>query len=160
MQNLLIIACISQDRGLGYQGQLLWHIPADVDFFKRTTMGKTVVMGRKTFESIGRPLPGRQNIVLSRRPLNIKGVATFSSQPDLMQYLSQLTEPIYIIGGATLYEMFIDQAQKLFLTEVADNQPADTYFPDFDASLFTKQSLQEGEHDGRKYSIIEYTRKP
>lgn len=160
MSNISIIACISQDRGLGYTGQLLWHIPEDMQFFKRTTMGGVVVMGSRTFASIGRPLPGRQNIVLSHHQPEHAQVTWCQDEAELRQSLAQQTAPIFIIGGASLYAMFIDQAQKLYLTEVAGQRPADTFFPDFDRSQFDRRVLQEGEDHGIKYTISEYTRKP
>lgn len=161
MKNLALIACISQDYGLGKDGDLLWQIPADMKFFREQTTGSTVVMGRKTFESIGRPLPKRDNIVLSSRPLEIPGVRSFQNQADLEQYLKSLPEAhnIYIIGGASLYQMFLDQADKLYLTEVSATKPADTFFPKFDQTKFDRKLLGDGEYEGLKYQFIEYTRK-
>lgn len=161
MQNLCMIACVSQDGGLGCDGGLLWHIPEDMKFFRKTTQGGTVVMGRKTFESIGRPLPGRENLVLSSRPLDIPGVRGFQDQASLEKYLKSLdpAHNTYIIGGASLYQMFLGQAKKIYLTEVAAEKPADTYFPDFDKSAFKRRVIGEGYYEGIKYQFVEYTRK-
>lgn len=159
MKNLYIIACISQDYGLGNAGKLLWRIPQDMQFFKQTTMGSIVVMGRKTFDSIGQPLPGRRNVVLSRKPLDVAGVEWCTSPEDLDRFLDQQAGPKFIIGGASLYRMYLDKAEKIYLTEVSTSQSADTFFPQFDKTAFTKRILSSGEQDGLKYDIVEYTRK-
>lgn len=157
MQNLFIIACISEDRGLGKDDHLLWKIPEDMQFFRETTTGSTVVMGRKTFESIGRPLPNRENIVLSRQ--DISGVETYHDQAALDKYLSSLETPKFIIGGASLYQMYLDQADKLYLTEVQATQSADTYFPEFDRARYLRKIIKTGQQDNISYEIVEYTRK-
>ncbi len=157
MHNLSLIACISRDNGLGQNGELLWHIPEDMQFFRQTTLHSTVVMGRKTYESIGRPLPQRENIVLSRS--DVDGVKTFHNEAELTKYLESTDNQKFIIGGATLYNMFISQAEKIYLTEVDAVQPADTFFPTFDKSQFTRKVLQTGEQNQIKYEIVEYTRK-
>lgn len=159
MKNLSIIACISQDNGIGKDGQLIWKIPADMKFFRETTTGGIVVMGRKTYTSIGRPLPHRRNIVLTRQNLSDDSAICFNDYGQLCEYLAQQDQPIYIIGGASLYQMFIDQAEKLYLTEVNSTKPADTFFPDFDRSQFSRRVISSGTQDDITYNIIEYTRK-
>lgn len=158
MDNLSIVACVSKDMGLGVAGKLLWRIPEDMRFFKELTMGGVVVMGRKTFESIGNPLPGRQNVVLSRQPLAVNGVDWCTNPEELDEYLSHQTKTKYIIGGAALYDLYIDRAQKIYLTEVDGVKQADTFFPKFDKSKFERKVLQAGESDGIKYEIVEYSR--
>ncbi len=161
MRVLTLIACISKDGGLGKSGQLLWHIPEDMQFFRKTTMGHPVVMGGATYRSIGRPLPKRQNIVLSRLPITDQNILSFTNQTDLENYLSQQDTEVFIIGGASLYQMFMSQADRLYLTEVDGKKPADTFFPSFDHSKYQKTVLRTGESDGTKYQIVEYTkRKP
>lgn len=159
MKNLAMIACVSKDMGLGQAGKLLWRIPEDMQFFKRLTVGSVVVMGRKTFESIGNPLPGRKNVVLSSRPLEIDGVDWCTNKTDLDEYLTHQNAPIFIIGGASLYTMYLDEAEKIYLTEVDNTKPADTYFPEFDQENYIRKVLQTGENDGTKYEMVEYTRK-
>lgn len=162
MKNLYLIACVSQDVGLGQSGKLLWSIPEDMRFFRQTTTGSTVVMGRKTFESIGRPLPQRENIILSRQALidtadsNLK---VYHDKTSLDQYLNSLDGPKFIIGGASLYQMYLDAATKIYLTEVQATRPADVYFPEFDKSLFLRKVLKTGQQDNINYEIVEYTRK-
>lgn len=159
MKDLSIIACVSRDLGLGQAGKLLWRIPEDMQFFKQTTMGGTVVMGRKTFESIGNPLPGRTNVVLSSRLLEVSGIEWCSNKSDLDEFLESQPGKKFIIGGASLYQMYIDEAERLYLTEVDGIRNADTYFPDFDKNKFNRAVLASGDNDGIKYEIVEYTRR-
>lgn len=159
MKNLAIIACISEDGGLGKDGDLLWHIPEDMQFFKQTTMGGVVVMGRKTFESIGRALPGRENLVLSRSDIKCEGVRSFKSKAELDEYLSNTAKNKFIIGGSSLYEMYLPEVDKMYLTKVAAAKPADVYFPKYDESEFTMQEIKHGEYQDIKYQIFEYQRK-
>lgn len=154
MHNLFLIACISKDRGLGRDGQLLWKIPGDMQFFRATTMNNTVIMGRKTFESIGKPLPNRRNIVLSRQ--DVPGVQTYHSKQELDTVLAAIAGPKFIIGGASLYQMYLNEAEKLFLTEVQAAQPADTYFPEFDQAKYLRKIIKAGQQDHISYEIVEY----
>lgn len=158
MKDLYMIACISKDGGLGKGGELLWHIPEDMKFFRETTKGNMVIMGRKTFDSIGRALPGRRNIVLSSR----KGANTdveWCTREELEEVLKATSGKKFIIGGASLYEMFLPEAEKIYLTEVDSVKPADTMFPRFEKSEWQREVLQNGEYDGNKYEIVEYTRR-
>lgn len=159
MKNLSIIACISQDFGLGLDNQLLWQIKPDMRFFRQTTEGHPVVMGSKTFRSIGRPLPHRENIILSRQKIDSPDIKVFHDQSALDAYLETLDGEKFIIGGASLYNAYIDLADKLYLTEVAASKPADTYFPTFDKSKYHRKILQSDTYEGITFEIIEYTRK-
>ncbi len=158
MKSLNIIANVSEDGGLGQAGELLWHIPADLQFFKQTTMGAAVVMGRKTFASIGRPLPGRRNIVLSSHGQDVSGVEWCHNPAELEQLLSQIPEAVFIIGGASLYQMFIDRADCLYLTEVHRAKPADTFFPQFNHADFSRQVIKNGTFEGTDFTIVKYSR--
>lgn len=157
MRGLYMIACVSRDRGLGRNGQLLWHIPEDMQFFRKTTLNSAVVMGRRTYESIGRPLPQRDNIILSRQ--DVEGVATYHDKAQLDDFLNFISSKKFIIGGASLYGMYLNETEKLYLTEVDAVKPADTYFPEFDKSQFRRKVLSSGEHEGIAYEIVEYTRR-
>lgn len=159
MKNLTLIACVSQDLGLGFDNQLLWQIKPDMQFFRTTTSGHPVIMGSKTFQSIGRPLPRRENIILTRGELDNQDVKVFHDQPTLDQYLETLNGEKFIIGGASLYKMYIDLADKLYLTEVAAKKSADTFFPAFDKSKYDRKILQTGTHGDISFEIVEYTRK-
>lgn len=159
MKNLAMIACVSKDSGLGYHGELLWRFKADQKFFRETTMGYPIIMGGKTFASIGRPLPGRENIVLSNSLAEQPGVKVFQTAEALKAYLEQIPGQKFIIGGASLYTMFLPEADILYLTEVEATKPADVFFPDFEREDYTKAVLQSGEVDGHAYRIIKYQRK-
>lgn len=187
MKKITIIACISSDRGLGQGNDLLWRIPADQQFFRQTTLGHPVVMGGRTFRSIGQPLPKRQNLVLSRQApelstesqddagsinrsadsrddIDATKLRFFASLPELEDYLVTLDDEIFIIGGAALYQHFLPQAETLYLTEVEAAQPADVYFPEFDSADFTTEILQTGETEGThgqtiKYRMVKYERR-
>lgn len=159
MKDLAMIACVSQDGGLGMQGELLWVIPEDQKFFRQTTMGCPVVMGSTTFASIGRALPGRENLVLSRHGGDATGVKWFSDKAELDKYLENLEGKKFIIGGASIYKLYLPMAQEIILTEVAATKPADVFFPEFNRDDFAAEILQTGEYNGVPYKMIKYTRK-
>ena len=125
---ITLIAAIGKNNELGYQNKLLWSLPGDMKYFKENTTGKRVVMGRKTYESIGRPLPNRENIVITSH--EIPEVKTVKSIDDILS----LEGDTYIIGGASIYKEFIKYAGFLLLTEVDDSPTADAFFPEFDKS--------------------------
>lgn len=124
-----MIAAMANDRVIGKDNQMPWHLPADFAWFKRCTMGKPVVMGRKTYESIGRPLPGRQNIVISRDDsLSIEGVTTVTSIDAALTAAGEVDE-VMIIGGGTIYEACLPKANKLYVTHIDASVDGDTQFP-------------------------------
>ncbi|NOH24423.1 type 3 dihydrofolate reductase [Vibrio europaeus] len=124
-----MIAAMANDRIIGKDNQMPWHLPADFAWFKRSTMGKPVVMGRKTYDSIGRPLPGRQNIVISRdASLVIEGVDTVTSIDEALQAAGDVEE-VMIIGGGTIYEACLPTANKLYVTHIEAQIQGDTQFP-------------------------------
>lgn len=158
MRDLCMIACVSRDGGLGKEGKLLWQIPEDMQFFRHTTQGGVVAMGRKTFTSIGRALPGRTNLVLSRHPVEATDVIWCDSVEMLNTKLTELAGRKFIIGGASLYQLFLPEAEEIYLTEVDGVKPADTYFPEFDKSKFVRAIVQTGVSDGVKYEMVRYSR--
>ncbi|MDI9517985.1 MAG: dihydrofolate reductase, partial [Bacillota bacterium] len=122
--NISIIAAIGKNRELGIDNKLIWDIPSDLKFFRKTTSGHTVLMGRKTYQSIGRPLPNRRNIVITRdKNLKIDGVEIYN---DIKTALKNINEDLFIIGGENIYSQFIDKANKLYLTEIEEEFDADT----------------------------------
>lgn len=154
-----LIACVSKDLGLGFHNGLLWKIPADQKFFRQTTLNHIVVMGGNTYRSIGRPLPQRKNIVLSRTAVDNPDIVWFDELNKLQDYLQQQTTEIYIIGGASIYETFLRQADRLILTEVNAIKPADVFFPNFPKSNYKREVLQTGEFEGARYEMAVYTKK-
>lgn len=135
---LSIICAIAPDRAIGLNNQLLWHLPVDLKHFKEITQGHTVIMGQKTFESIGRALPNRTNIVLSLdSAFQPVGVVVCDSLAKALDYARGVEkEEIFIIGGGSVYQQTIDLADRLYLTIVSGQYTADTYFPDY--SKFNK----------------------
>lgn len=126
-----MIAAMAQDRVIGKDNQMPWHLPADFAWFKRCTIGKPVVMGRKTYQSIGRPLPGRTNIVISRdSSLSIEGVTVVASIEQALAAAGDVEE-VMIIGGGSIYQHCLAQADKLYLTFIDAKVEGDTQFPDW-----------------------------
>lgn len=155
-----IIAAIGKNRELGKNNQLIWHLPGDLKFFKKTTMGHPILMGRKTFESLPGLLPGRKHYVVSKK----EGISPSGERiihvPDLKQFINRHNtspEEIFVIGGAKIYEQLLPYADKLYLTEIeANDTEADAYFPDFDKEKYDKEILAQGEENGLKYTIVCY----
>ena len=148
---LIAIVAMTPERVIGRDGTLPWHLPEDLAFFKRTTSGHPIVMGRKTYESIGRPLPKRRNIVLTRDPAwQAAGVEVIHS-PD---QLPEFDGPVFIIGGAEIYAAFLDKLDELLVSRVHESHPGDTRFPEFE-HLFAAPVVVES-HDA--FQVLRYTR--
>jgi dihydrofolate reductase len=151
MTRLIAIVAMTPDRVIGRDGTLPWHLPEDLAFFKRTTSGHPIVMGRKTYESIGRPLPKRRNIVLTRDPAwQAAGVEVIHS-PD---QLPEAGGPVFIIGGAEIYAAFLDKLDELLVSRVHESHPGDTRFPEFE-HLFAEPQVVET-HDA--FQVLRYSR--
>lgn len=126
-----LIAALATDGVIGMENAMPWHLPADLAWFKQNTLGKPIIMGRRTFESIGRPLPGRQNIVLSSRAGEDERV-TWVSLPAEALAAAGNVEEVMVIGGGKVYAQFLPQAQCLYLTHIDVEVGGDTYFPAYD----------------------------
>lgn len=146
MAIISLIAAVDENFGLGNNNQLLCHLPKDLKHFKELTMGKPIIMGRKTFESIGKPLPGRLNIVLSTQPMVIEGATICSSLDEALNNVSDVPE-IMIIGGATLFKRALPFAQRIYLTMIHHHFTADVFFPQIDFKQWIEYSKQEYLHD-------------
>ncbi len=153
-----MIVARGKNNEIGKDNDLLWHLSADLKFFKATTMGKSIIMGRKTFQSLPKALPGRKNIVISSdKNFEAPGAVVVTS-PEAALAESE-TEEVFIIGGASIYKAFFPLADKLYITEVDFSAPdADVYFPEADLSLLKQEILGEGEENGLKYKHILYVR--
>lgn len=125
---LSLIVAMTKNRVIGLDNQMPWHLPVDLAWFKQNTLGKPVIMGRKTFESIGKPLPKRRNIVLSRTAVAIDGVEIVTSLEQALALVKDETE-VMIIGGGQLFAEMIVRADRLYLTEIDTILEGDTYFP-------------------------------
>ena len=129
---LALIAALARNRVIGHDNRLPWRLPADLRFFKQTTMGKPLLMGRLTWQSIGRPLPGRRMIVLSRAPgYHAPGCAVVRSFDEALQAAGAVPE-IMVIGGASVYAQSLPLAERLYLTRVEADVPGDAWFPEWD----------------------------
>lgn len=143
---LTAIVAMTPERVIGLNGDLPWKLPEDLAFFKRTTSGHPIVMGRKTYESIGRPLPKRRNIVMSRdRNWAAPGVEIIH-QPEELRSLPQIEGRVFIIGGSEIYAAFLPCLDDLLVSHVKGNFPGDTWFPEF-ASEFPDSELIETHTD-------------
>lgn len=138
-----IIACVGKNRELGKRNELIWRIPADLKRVKDLTMGHPIIMGLNTYNSIGKPLPGRINIVLAFEKIDIQGCVVVTSLEDALKEARAVEEEeIFIFGGASVYHATITLADRLYLTLIdAADSDADAFFPDY--SLFTKEIAEE-----------------
>ncbi len=148
-----LIAAFAQNRVVGIDNTLPWHLPEDLKYFKRTTSGKAIIMGRKTYESIGRPLPNRTNIVVSRNPeFKADGVVTVSTLEEAITHAESVNhingvDEVMIIGGAAIYEASLPMADRLYLTHVHANVKGDAYFPEVDLTAWNEVGREDFEKD-------------
>jgi dihydrofolate reductase len=157
------IVAMDENRVIGKDNQLPWHLPEDLKFFKRVTMGHPIGMGRKTHESIGRILPGRENIIITRQPdYQSEGCTVIHSVGDLVEYARKQNEEIFIIGGAEIFKETFEYADRLYITHIHDKFPGDTFFPEFDWSDWDLTSSEQGIKDEKNpydYEFKIYDRK-
>ncbi len=147
-----LIAAIGKNNEIGRKNELLWNLPADMKHFRETTSGHTVVMGQKTFESLGRPLPNRRNIVLTRdNSFSKEGVEIAHSLEEFDSLFRKTLKPeeeVFIIGGGQIYKLFMEKADKLYITHVdGEFLDADTYFPEIDKNKWRETSREEHKAD-------------
>jgi len=157
-----IMVAIAENHAIGKNNQLLWRLPADLKHFKDTTSGHTVIMGRKTFDSVGKPLPNRRNIVISRNAsLEIPG-AEVVTDLDAAIALCDDNEEVFIVGGAEIYKMAMGITDKIYLTVVKGNFEADTFFPPIDTRFWEetdKISFEPDEKNAWAYTFSTLLRK-
>lgn len=137
------IAAMAENRAIGNAGDIPWHLPEDFKWFKKTTMGGILVMGRKTYDSIGRPLPGRETFVLSRTPREIKGVTSLTDLGMLAHLETDKT--IWIAGGVEIYRQMLPQCSELILTRVHRSPEGDAFFPEFEDQFELSEVIQTTE---------------
>ena len=152
---LIIIAALNRKRVIGINGKLPWHISEDLKRFKRLTVGHTVLMGRKTFESMGKPLTQRRNVVLSSKI--IPGIETYSTIAAALDAL-KAQDKVFIIGGGKIFAQFLDRADEFHLTLVDIDVDGDAFFPPYEHLIGTRFTLvSEEKHEG--YAFRDYTAK-
>lgn len=154
-----IIAAIGKNNALGRGNDLIWHIKEDLKNFKNLTMGKYIVMGKNTYESLPKHLEGRKYIVLSSSLSNIENGLLFNDFNKLLEFIKNVDEEVMIIGGSSIYKLFLPLADKLYLTEIDSEEKADVYFPEFNKEDYKCNVVSTNEVDGLKYSFVIYERK-
>lgn len=160
MNNLSLIVVIGKNNEIGKDNKLLWHLPNDLKFFKETTLNKTIIMGRKTFESLPKKLPNRKHIILSNnKDYKINDVLTLNSVEEVLNYIKNTDEECFIIGGSAIYKLFLPYSKYLYLTKVDDEKEADSFFPTIDETNYDINYLGKNEDNGIKYKHYKYTNK-
>lgn len=164
-----LIVAVDKERGIGKNNDLMWNLPDDMKFFKETTQGQIVVMGRKNYDSIPerfRPLPGRQNVVLTRnKDFQAEGCEIFNSLEDcLSHYQNESERIVFIIGGGEIYRLALeaDVVDTMYITHIDHAYGADTFFPNFDTSKWTIENLGEHPTDEKhsaSFKFVKYTKK-
>lgn len=161
---LSAIVAMSENEVIGVEGRLPWHLSEDLKRFKRLTMGSPIIMGRKTFESIGKPLPGRENLVLSRADVEWEGVQVFNSMDALLHHLKVQPDQsqAFVIGGSEIYQAFMPYVQKIYLTVVHQKISGDATFPWSKVSKSFQETARSerfrDETSGLEYSFIDFER--
>ena len=152
---MILIAAMTRDRVIGRDGRMPWHIPEDLKLFKRLTTGHTVVMGRRTFRSIGRPLPERYNVVISRSLREAAGALLCRSLEEGLEKARAYGREVFVIGGASIYRQTLPLADKLVISWVKEAYEGDTRFPDFDE----KEWQIESRDDYQDFTQVTYLRR-
>jgi dihydrofolate reductase len=160
MKEIILVAAIAEDNAIGLNNDLLWKLPEDLAHFKRLTIGKTIVMGRKTFESVGRPLKNRKNVVITRNSgWSHEGVEVYSSLKEALESIEE--QEIMIVGGAEIYKQSIAHAHRLEITLVHAEFPmADTHFPviEWKDWEITEQKKSADSISGLEYTFLSLSR--
>ncbi|MDO9283559.1 MAG: dihydrofolate reductase [Aquabacterium sp.] len=158
--SITVIAAVARNGAIGKDNQLLVHLPGDLPRFKRLTLGHPIVMGRKTWDSIGRPLPGRRNIVVTRQPDWAASGAERAAGFDAALALAGDVERVCVIGGAEIYALALPHADELLLTEIDADYDADAHFPDWPRDDFDLVASESNTNDqGLVYRYVTYRRK-
>lgn len=157
-----LIVAMATNRVIGRRGKLPWRIPADMKYFKQVTMGKPIIMGRKTYESIGTALPGRTNIVITRNPtVDAHDIVLARSVHEALKKAAEVDGEAMIIGGGQIYEATLPLADRIYLTEVHGDYDGDAFFPHLDRAMWRESARKDftAENDIPAYSFVELDRK-
>ena len=157
---IILIAAVGENGEMGHNNELLWHLPGDLPRFKQLTMGSPIIMGRKTFESIGRALPGRLNIVLTANPdFRADDICLASSLEHALDLAeNEAGTKAFIIGGGQIYKLFLAYATSMEITEVADAPAADTFFPNFSSADFAETARIANTSNDPQFDYVTYKR--
>ena len=160
MKNISMIASIGKNLELGKNNQLIWPIKEDLKFFREQTMGKPIIMGRKTLESLPKLLPGRRHIVLTSSNIDNSEIVVVHSKEELLEFIRSYQDEVMVIGGASIYHQLLEEAHKLILTEVdAEDKDADSYFPSFNKDEWDREVISSYDEHNPSYKHLVYTRK-
>lgn len=151
-----LIGAMAENRVVGRENQMPWHLPEDLKRFRKITTGHPIIMGRKTFESIGRPLPNRENVVITRqKDYAPAGVTVVSSLDEAISRCEGKTEEVFVIGGGEIWSLALDRADRIYLTLIHKRIDGDAYFPEFDGNRF--KVVEQERHEGEMpYSFITF----
>ena len=156
---IFLIAAVDKNLAIGKDGKIPWHIKEDLQYFRKNTLNTSMIMGRSTFDSIGKPLPNRQNIVMTRSPANREGVIEVLDAESAIKEAKRASNKISIIGGESIYKEFLPLANKLLITEINITvKGADTFFPAWNKQKWTEKSRINSIENGIEYSFVEYLR--
>ena len=156
---IFLIAAVDKNLAIGKDGKIPWHIKEDLQYFQKNTLNTAMIMGRSTFESIGKPLPNRQNIVMTRSPAKREGVIEVLDAESAIKEAKKASSKISIIGGESIYKEFLPLASKLLITEINITvEGADTFFPAWTKQKWTEKSRINSTENGIEYSFVEYLR--
>ena len=154
---IILIAAVDINLAIGKDEKIPWNIKEDLKFFKKKTENTAIIMGRATYDSIGRPLPNRKNIVMTRSIEGREGVVEVNSSEEAIREARSYSERVNIIGGEYIYKEFLPVATKLLITEIElEVDSADTYFPAWDKNIWKEVSRQTGSENGVNFSFVEY----
>lgn len=152
-----MVVAIAENHAIGKDNQLLWHLPKDLKHFKQITAGHTIIMGRKTFDSMGKPLPNRRNIVITRNEdLELTGAEVVTNM-DAALALASSEEEVFIIGGAEIYKMAMSLTDKIYLTVVHHSFEGDAYFPEIDPDIWEETASEHHETDDKHQYKFTYS---
>ncbi|MCA0988233.1 dihydrofolate reductase [Alkalihalobacillus algicola] len=156
------LLAMDENRLIGKDNDLPWHLPADLKYFKKMTMNKSIVMGRKTFESIGKPLPGRESYVITRRDLTIDNVTILHSIDQFLEMVEEDNEKEwFVIGGAEIYRQLLPYADRLYITEIHEEFQGDAYFAELKEEDWVEKSRDQHTKDDKNsydYDFVVYER--
>lgn len=156
---IILIAAVDKNLAIGKDGKIPWEIKEDLKFFRENTEDSAIIMGRATFDSIGRPLPKRKNIVMTRTFMGREGVIEVNSSKDALEQAKSYSEKINIIGGEYIYKEFLPLATKLLITEIdIEVISPDAFFPEWDINQWKEISRKQSSENGLNFSFVEYQR--
>ncbi|WP_339250222.1 dihydrofolate reductase [Sporosarcina sp. FSL W8-0480] len=156
-----LLVAVDLNRVIGVDNKMPWHIPEELKYFKKVTMGKAIIMGRKTYESIGRPLPGRLNIIITRNEgYSVEGVEVLHDLNAAIERGKEYSEEVVIIGGAEIFNLSMPIADRLYITIIRNSYDGDTFFPEYNDGSWKLTSKSEDHYtaEGIPYSYLIYDR--